>query len=98
MLEQRLDVVGKLDAAKALRFAGAQTKIKKRLVRWGCRAYASDVIWAWIAETQTEGDERLEGLVRYNPGVAASPMPRWEWVARVKSGWSQRGGMTAALM
>ena len=55
---------------------------------------AGDVIWAWVADQQREGDLPLEaGLARRTAVGHRQPVLRWQWYAGVRSGWDRQEGV-----
>ena len=83
------------------RIAEAKGEVTAAVVRAMCRSStmtdrfrgqgrpsASDVVWAWVAEQQTQRTGLIEeGLQRRSTAKHAEPEPRWQWHATVRSGW-----------
>ena len=59
------------------------------------RPSAGDVVWAWVAECQEARDGVVpQTLARKSQAQHREPIARWQWHARVRSGWDRPDGVT----
>lgn len=94
------EVLGKI-AKKACRLTEVQVRVMTRMTvmtdrfTGADRPSATDVVWAWAAEREQEGDMALEeGLARRSRAKHRQPLPRWQWYARNRSGWQRGAAVT----